>query len=68
MKYIILFAISLFGLFLLGVPPEILFVRGIIGLIGFGFFLWIMSFPEVKKHFEIIKEDREIRRKHWKED
>lgn len=68
MKYIILFAISLFGLFLLGVPPEILFVRGIIGLIGFAFFLWIMSFPEVKKHFEIIKEDREIRRKHWKED
>lgn len=68
MYFIILFLLSLFGLFLLGVPAEILFYRGIIGLIVFGFYLWIMSFPEVKKHFEIIKEDREIRRKHWKED
>ena len=68
MYVFILFLLSLFGLFLLGVPPEILFFRGIIGLIGFGFYLWIMSFPEVKKHFEIIKEDRDTRRKHWKGD
>ena len=68
MYFIILFLLSLFGLFLLGVPPEILFVRGIIGLTVFGFYLWIMTFPKVQQYFEVVKEDRETRRKHWKED
>lgn len=59
MYFIILFLLSLFGLFLLGVPPEILFVRGIIGLTVFGFYLWIMTFPKVQQYFEVVKEDRD---------